>query len=172
MRDDESRPVLCQVFQRLLDHPLTLVIQGTRGLVEDEHGRILQKDPGNAQPLLLPAGELYAALTDIGVITFRQRHNEIVRVGFPRRCEDFRLAGIGFSVADILDDRPGEKIDVLLDHANIAPQGTELDIPDVDPIQGHLSLADLIETWNQRTECCLAYARGTHQCNRLAGGDP
>ena len=60
-------------FSRLWPHQdLALVVQGAGGLVQDQDGRVLQEDAGDGDALLLAAGELDAALTDIGVVAILQ----------------------------------------------------------------------------------------------------
>lgn len=63
---------LRQFVQALADQNLALVVQGARGLVQQQNARVLQKYAGNGEALLLPAGELDTALTDIGVIAVLQ----------------------------------------------------------------------------------------------------
>ena len=54
--------------RELLHHLLALVVQGRGGLVQNQDRRVFQENPGDADPLLLPSGELYAPLAHIGVI--------------------------------------------------------------------------------------------------------
>lgn len=60
VRDENSRTVSGQFGHGLLNLLLRLRIQRRRGLIPDEHRRVLQKDAGNGDPLLLSAGELHA----------------------------------------------------------------------------------------------------------------
>ena len=57
-----------RVDERLLDRRLDLRIERRGGLVEDQDRRVLQDHPGDGDPLALAAGELDAALADVGVV--------------------------------------------------------------------------------------------------------
>jgi hypothetical protein len=56
MGDDDRRLADHQPLQRLLDQQLGLRIDGGRGLVKDQDGRILENRAGNRNALLLSAG--------------------------------------------------------------------------------------------------------------------
>ena len=68
----QGRAALCQLVKALAHQNLALVVQGTCGLVQQQDARVLQEDAGNRQTLLLPAGQLDAALTDVGVVAVLQ----------------------------------------------------------------------------------------------------
>src|SRR5262245_6657868 len=70
--NDEDSSSLGDLLHVLLNHPLALVIERTRRLVEDQDARIGDKRAGNRNPLLLAAGKARAALADNGVVAFRQ----------------------------------------------------------------------------------------------------
>src|SRR5712691_3582 len=54
--DDEDGTALGDLLHVLLDHPLALVIERTRCLVEDQDPGIGDQRPGDRNPLLLPPG--------------------------------------------------------------------------------------------------------------------
>ena len=66
VRDDQRGAVLHQPGQRLLDETLRFRVERARRLVEKQDRRILQDRTGDGNSLALAAGELLAALAEIG----------------------------------------------------------------------------------------------------------
>ena len=66
--DGDHRLAGHQAVERLLDRRLDLRIERRGRLVEDEDRRILQEDAGDGDALALAAGQLDAALADMGVV--------------------------------------------------------------------------------------------------------
>ena len=119
--DHKGGAILRQFFQALLHHPLAFIIQRAGGFIKDQNRRVFQKDPGNGKPLLLPAGEFDAPLTDIAFITIGQREDKFMGIGFFRRFDDFVIGGIREAVANILHNGTGEQVNILLHHADLIP---------------------------------------------------
>ena len=69
--DRDGSPVFGQLFQTLLDPAFALIIQGTGCFVQDEDGRIFQKDTGDRDTLLLSSGKAGAAFSHEGIIAVR-----------------------------------------------------------------------------------------------------
>ena len=112
-------------------------VQRGGGLVENEDGRVFQKDAGDGDALLLSAGEERSALADIGVEAVGHGH------GCPRSSSalrggllDLGVGGVGAAVADVLADRIGEEKDVLLDDADVLRRRARWrDAAHVEPIE-------------------------------------
>src|SRR5262249_37939764 len=51
--DDEDSAALCDLLHVLLDHPLALIIERARRLVEDQDPRVGDESAGDRDPLLL-----------------------------------------------------------------------------------------------------------------------
>ena len=51
------------------------------GIVQNQHPGLLQQGPGNTEPLLLPAGYIYAALAQVGVIAVFQPFDKFIHAG-------------------------------------------------------------------------------------------
>ena len=79
--DDEGGAVFHQAVERVLDLALGLGIHRGGGLVQQQDRRVLEQRAGDGQPLFLAAGELHAALADVGVELLRQLADEALRVG-------------------------------------------------------------------------------------------
>ena len=78
--DGDHRLALHQPVEALLDRRLDLRIERAGRLVEDQDRRVLEEDAGDRDALALAAGELDAALADMGVVAVAA-----LRVGEPRR---------------------------------------------------------------------------------------
>ena len=79
LRDDDLRRVGNVGRERLLDLRIRARVDGARRVVEDEHLRLFQQRTGDTQALLLAAGNVRAALLDVGVIPVRHGGDEAVR---------------------------------------------------------------------------------------------
>jgi hypothetical protein len=80
MRDDQYRPIAQQPIERVLKQRFALRIQMRGGFIEDEKRRVFEACPRDGEPLLLPAAESRALLSDRCVIALRQLHDEFMRV--------------------------------------------------------------------------------------------
>ena len=122
MRDDEARALARHAFERVLDLALGMAVERRGRLVEHQDRRRLQDGAGDRHALLLAAGEFQAALADQRVVALRQRHDEVVDLGEPRRLAHLGLARIGFAVADVVFDRVVEQHGILRHHADRRPE--------------------------------------------------
>ena len=84
--------------------PFADVVQGRRGLVENQHWRILEQDAGDRQALPLTAGEVLAALADLGVVAARHRHDLVVQVRQLGGVLNLLAARRTVAVGDVLGD--------------------------------------------------------------------
>ena len=66
--DGDHRAPFHQGVERLLDRRLDLGVERAGRLVEDQDRRVLEDQPGDRDALALAAGELHAALADVGVV--------------------------------------------------------------------------------------------------------
>ena len=66
--DGDHGPALHQAVELLLDRRLDLRVERAGRLVEDQDRRVLEEEAGDGDALPLAAGELYAALADMGVV--------------------------------------------------------------------------------------------------------
>ena len=128
---------------------------------------MLQKRPRDAESLLLPAGDVGAALLDVGVIPVREGHDELVRLRALARLDEFLIRSIGISPAEILLDRPGEK-HVLLQHdGDLIAQAFEVVILDVYAANEHLALGRVVKTGDEVDQRGLGTARAAQDAHGL-----
>ena len=86
VRDGDHGLALHQRRERLLDRRLDLRVERRGRLVEDQDRRVLEDHAGDGDALALAAGELDAALADMGVVAapaamVLELQDEVVRVG-------------------------------------------------------------------------------------------
>ena len=169
--DDQRGAALHEPLERLLDQVLALGVEGAGGLVEDEDARVLEDGAGDGHPLLLPAGELHAALADERRVALGEALDEVVRVGGARGGLDLRVGGPGAPVADVVGDAAAEEDGLLRDHADAAPQAVGRDLPQVVAVDEDAAAVGIVEAREERREGGLARARGADQRHHLAGAD-
>ena len=169
--DGDRGAVPGEFFQALLDPALALVVQGARGLVEDEDGRILQEYAGDGDALFLPAGKPCPAFTDEGVIAVREFADKVVDIGAPGGFNDLVHGGARSAVGDVVPDGAGEEIDVLLDHADLASQALKGQGAHVFSVDGDPAACHVIEAGQERADCCLAAAGRADEGDGSSGRD-
>ena len=103
--DGKGSAALRQFLQGALHQLFALVIQGRGGFVQNQNRRVFQENPGDADPLLLPSGKLYAPLSHIGVIAVGQVRDELVGAGKLSGADDFFLSGARLSVCLLYTSR-------------------------------------------------------------------
>ena len=79
------------------------------GIVQNENGRLAEHGPGDAQPLLLSAGDIGAALGEQGVEAVGQAHDKVVSLGVPRGLDHLLFRGVRPSPQQILTNGAGEQ---------------------------------------------------------------
>src|SRR5207302_3872647 len=72
----------------LLDEVLAVAVEGARGFIEQQDGRVAKDRPGDGDSLPLAAGELDATLADQCVIAVLELRYELVRVRPVRSPDD------------------------------------------------------------------------------------
>ena len=90
--DDDGGPSLRELFKGFLQFGLRHAVQCGGRLVQNQHRRVLQEDPGNGNPLLLSAGEQRAPLPHIGVKAVGHGHDVVVDLRQLRRPDDLLFA--------------------------------------------------------------------------------
>ena len=167
VRDDNTGFPLAQEIEAALDFLLRYAVEGGGRLIQDENGRILQKDPGDGNTLFLPAGEHHAALTDKAFISIRHVHDILMDFRANRGFHNFPVACTRPAVTDVIHNRAGEQENVLLDDSDILTQTLLRDGPDIPAVHQDSSGAYIVEARNQVTDGGLSPAGGTDQSKGL-----
>jgi hypothetical protein len=93
--DDEAGAALHEPLEGRLHEGLALGVEGAGGLVEDEDAGVLEDRAGDREALPLPAGEVDAALAEVGVVAGGQDADELVGVGGLGGLDDLVVGGAG-----------------------------------------------------------------------------
>ena len=160
MGDQDAGPGLDQGIDGVLDLLLGNGIQGGGGLVKDQEGRILQKDPGNGDPLLLSSGELEAPVAHHGIQARGLGLYEIIDVGLAAGLDEVFLRGVRPGVEEVVPDGPVEQVGLLADDPDMAAQEGQVQLPDVMAAEGDRPSCRIIEPGDQVDQGGLAGARG------------
>ena len=144
----EHRAPLGKPLQALLNKALAFVVQGGGCLVKNEHRRVFEEHSGDGNTLLLSAGKLHSAFAHIGLIAIIKLMDKLVRASKLRRFNDLLIGCIRLAVENIVVNRSGEKVNVLLHNADVAAQALEGDFADVAPVKEHLALGNVIKARN------------------------
>ncbi len=164
--------VFRQSLQRLLHHPLTFIVKSRCGFIENQYRRILKKYSRNRKSLLLTPGQFHPSLPDVRIITFREVHNKFMGIGIFRRPNDLLITGIRLAVADIIHNRTGKQVYVLLNDPYIIPQIVQTDITDIYAVDQDGTVRYIIKSGNQTAKCCFSYPGGPHQRHIIPGLHP
>ena len=88
-------------FKGLADHGVRVRIHGRGGIVQDQDLRLFQQSAGDAQALLLTAGNVAAALLDMGIVAVREAGDEFIGAGQLAGVDQFLVRGAGIAPAQI-----------------------------------------------------------------------
>ncbi len=169
--DDDYGAALFETLQCVDDRGLGLRVHRARGLVQDQHGTVLQERARQRDALPLASRELRAALPDLSVVAPGQPRDELVRVGRLGRGDDLVAARTRRGVCDVVGDAEREQDRLLQDHGELAAQVRELVRPQVDVVEQDLPLGRIVEAGEQADERGLAGAGGPHYAEPCAPRD-
>ena len=141
---DQHGAVLIRGVQRPAQRSVGLEIQGGKAVVENEDRGLLCQGPGDAQPLLLAAGYIAAALGDRGVVSFRFFLNELGGLGGLGKLAHLFVGGLLVAVADVGGDGAAEQGAFLRHEGNEVMEVMLGKILDVYPVDGHLALCGVV----------------------------
>jgi hypothetical protein len=170
--DDQRRAALHQVAERLLDELFALGVEAAGRLVQDQDAGRLEHDPGDRQPLPLPARQPHPPLADQGLVAVGQALDELVGVRPPSRLLDLLGAGVRPAVGDVLEDGAGEERGLLRHEADCSPQVGQGDLPDVPPAPGDEAARRVPEAEEKGGDGGLAASARPHEGHHLARPKP
>ena len=119
MGDDETRPVVHEVREGVLDQHLGFRIEGGGRLVQDQDRRVTENCPRNRNPLPLPTRKPLAALPDQGLILVVEAYDELVGVRGARGRLDFLASSVGLAVCNVRGDGVVEENRFLRHHPDL-----------------------------------------------------
>ena len=164
--DDELGhiPQLCQSGA---DLPLSGGVHGAGGVVEDQDFRPLEQGTGDAQPLLLPAGDVHASLAQVGVQALWHPLQKFGGAGRPTGRPQLLVARVRFPPPQILPHGAGEE-NVLLEHdAHRVPQSPEIVLPHIPAAHPDRPLGGVVQPGNELHQGSLGRASTAQDAHRL-----
>ena len=168
VRNDEDRAALHQGVHALLNDALGAGVDGGRGFVQDHHGRVLYRGPGNGDQLALALRKAAAVAGQHRVIALGQHPNEAVRVDQLCCLDAFLVRGVRLAEAKVFHHRASEEIHVLKHHAQRVAQIVLLDLVDIDAVIADLAVGNVVETGQKVRNGRLASAGSAYKGDLLA----
>jgi len=150
MGNNEGRPSLHQVFQRLLHEAFRFAVQVGRGFIQQKQLRVAQKGPRDGDSLPLSPGKFDAPFPHFRVIPLRQFLDEFAGIGQPGRFLHFFL-GDGFfdAVTNIFPYRAGDDRALLGDVADGAAPAVKVEGFDVFPADRNHAFRRFVKPFDQ-----------------------
>jgi hypothetical protein len=170
MGDDQRGPSLHQHPQGGVDPLLHLDVDGARGIVEDEDGRVDQEGAGDGDALALTARERVAALTHHGVVALGEVPDEARGTRRLGRRHHLFHGGVRPPVGDVVPDGDGEEEGLVEHHADVGSQAGQGQVAHVVPVHPHRARGGVVEAGQDPSDRGLAAAGPPDQRHRLAGG--
>ena len=173
MRYHDSRPVLQQPLQRLLNQHLRVAVDIRRRLVQNQDARVRHNRARKAQQLPLTEAQVHASLREVSVVPIVHLHNDVMDAHRLRRLYHVLVARARMVVLDIVAHGAREQERLLQHHAHLPRKRAARYITDVIPVHQYRALLarHVIESRNQRHQRSLARARRSHDRYRLARTD-
>ena len=165
MRDHQHRLALDELRQGPLDLELVLRVGEGRRLVQHQDGRVLQDGPGDADALLLPAGQVDATRADGGAVPVGEALDELVALGSTRRGDHLVVRRVRPPDPDVVHHGVEEQEVVLEHERHRVHQSLVRDVPDVHAPDEDLPLPlpHVPEARDQAGDGGFTPTRGAHE---------
>src|SRR5262245_49100069 len=170
-QDGQQVAALRDVPDRAGDLLLGEGVQGGGRLVEDQQVRAAQQRTRDREPLLLPPGDLHAALADEGVEPLVGARQQAVAGRLPEDLQAFGVRGVGPHEQQVLADRAREQLGVLRDEADPLPQRVHVHAVVGLAVVEDAAVLRAVQADEQLHERRLARPRRAHERPRLAAAD-
>ena len=171
--DDEDRTALHQVIHAGLHDLLGTGIDGGRGLVKDQRGRIGHRRASDGDQLALALGQAGTVAFQHRVVSLGQHTDEAVRIDQTRGLDAFLIGGVQAAVTDVVHHGAGEQVHVLQHDAQRPAQVRLLDAGHGDAVVQDLAVLDVVEPVDEVGHGGLAGTGGADERDLLAGlGEP
>ncbi len=121
------------------------VVDGTGGLVQNQHRRVGAGGAGDVQKLPLALAEAAALTGEDRLITVRQVADEAVRSRQPGRGLHLLVGGVQTAIADVVCHVPVKRWVSCRTTPSDRRRGVFLNVPNIDAVVGDGAGLDLIE---------------------------
>ena len=135
LRNNNFRGLRQILLECLLDQGIGAGIHGAGGVVQNQHPGFLKQRPGNTETLLLTAGNIGAALFNIGFVTLRHGIDKFIRTGKTAGFLYFLIGGFFIAPAQVFRNGAGKQFVFLKYHGNGVAQGIQVVFPHVHTAQ-------------------------------------
>ena len=122
------------------DHGVRPGIHSRGGVVQNEYFGLAEQRPRNAQPLLLPAGHVGAALLDMRVIPVREGSDKLIRLRQAARFLKLCIGRIRITPAQVFPDGSRKQQVLLQNHGYAVAQDVQIVVPHIHAAYRGLSL--------------------------------
>ena len=167
--DHQRRPPGQRRLKRPLDGQLGFGVQVRGGLVQHDHRRGLEQQPGQGQALFLPAGEAVAAVPHNRVQPVRQRRDQRPDPGRLARLDQLLFGRRRSRVPQVDPDRVVQHVRVLRHDTDHRPQRLQRQVADVVPADPHRPAHRVIQPRHQVRDRRLPRPRRADQRGQLPG---
>ena len=166
--DDQRGAPLHQDAQGAVDALLDLDVDGARGVVEDQDGRVDEQGPGDGDALALAARQRVPPFADHGVVPLGQVADEPGGAGGLGGRLDLVHGRVGPPVGDVVPDRHGEEERLVEDDADVRPQAGERQVAHVVAVDAHRTAGHVVEAGEEPGQGRLAAAGASDHGDGLA----
>ena len=146
-------------------------IHGRGGIVQDQDLRLFQQSAGDAQALLLTAGNVAAALLDMGIVAVREAGDEFIGAGQLAGVNQFLVRGVGIAPAQIFLDGAGEERVLLQNHSHVVPEYLQIVILYIYAADPDASLGRIVQSGDQLHQRALGGTGSAQYADGGAAGD-
>ena len=122
----------------MLDQRFRFGVEAGGRLVQDQDARVGQDRARNRNPLPLPAGKLYTALADDGVVLQLELLRELVHSRDGAGPQNLLLRRVGLGERHVLANRSVEQERILQHHAELRAVRLQPHRRQIDAIDQHL----------------------------------
>ena len=171
MGDHERCASTHQTHKCRLDQVLCFGVNTGSGIIQDQDAWVGQQRPRNRNTLFLPAGKGDAALTDLGVVSIRHFHDEVMRLGVFGCCDDDCLARRRIPERNILMNAGCEQPCILQDNADLLSQRVKFYCAGIVTVDENATFNGIVEASDQVDNCGFARPRDSPQMRRLSVRD-
>jgi len=155
----------------LLDDAFGDGVQGGGGLVQQQHGRILEQHPGDRDALFLTTGQPVTALTHHGVVTVLEAGDDVMDVRGGADLDEFLVGRIRLGVPQVLGDGRVEQVGLLGHDADVVDDRGRAERAYVGTCEADDSRRGLVQPRRQIQDGGLARAGWPYQGDMLSGLD-
>ena len=171
VRHNETGPSLHQLGKSILDLLLRSRIDRRGRLVQNQHSRYVEHDPGDTKQLFLSLTHTCSVLGDPGVKPLRHLLDEAVRMGFFGRLYDLLIGISLIAKSDVLPDSSCFQPGILENHAIGTPETFPGNVADVCTVHLNGPVIDIVKAHEEIDDRRLPASGRAHNGHPLSLAD-